>query len=988
MGRLLLSFLTFFLVLKAYTQEFEPVLKRYSVEQGLPGNEVYQAFQDSRHFIWLATGKGVSKFDGKTFVNFTSQREIPDNVVLYIAGEDKNKTIWFYCMGGDFFGIDINNKIINPLFNNELKKYYNNGANVVPIIFNDGFGFNLFTDGSLIYCNNDKVKFLKRAVQNQITIYKSCSRFSGMLTIDSSNKFHELKQINIVENNEQIKKIKLKIPGVYGSMYRYTIINNEIVGWYKEKLYKLNTKTKAFDSLVFNSTITDVYIDNKNLFVSTQRDGLFVFKNKNISSKPFQLLKKLTVGRIIKDNQNGYWIPTLNNGLYYWPSENLFEYNYIEDGLQINTERIISNNNEAVFSLSNGKYFLIKDNKTSEINYHPDKKLNSLNIYGLFNDTLYNRILVSSNEPSVIQLINGAPLRNEVNDVGAVLSYTYAGKKLYTGSWANVKEVDPKTLKTIFNGLEKIKIRAEIMHSLNSDSILIGSVNGLSLLIPSKQKLINLGEKYPLLANKVKSIVWFNKSLVLSLKNNGLVIINNLNWAGPHQIESSTGLISNNVNALKIYQNSLWICTDKGIQIFNSINDLKNGKTKAIIDKSCGLLNDEIRSIAFLNHDAYVITNENLIRFNVNKIKKPQFKSKLVINSIFSDSVQFGAFEVIIFNKHTKNISINYSGINYYGTKLKYSYLLCGLDEQWRLTDKQQVDYTNLGPGKYTFYVSISSNNGVDFYNTQKISFEIKPDYYQTAWFKLVSLLFIIIIGGLMIRYQIRNYKYKTIIKMRSQIRAHNSELKALRAQMNPHFIFNVITSIQHYIIENDNKKAYKYLSSFAKLMRGILNSSERKDNLLADELAWLTQYLELEKMRFNTKFEYKININKEIDPDDYYIPSMVLQPIIENAIKHGVGKINYPGLIEININQLGDELSIEINDNGPGILKNTQEMGINNTHRSMATKILKDRVAIYNEIEGYVKLSIDVVDRSMANSTETGTSVRVSIRLNNSLDR
>jgi tetratricopeptide (TPR) repeat protein len=200
------------------------------------------------------------------------------------------------------------------------------------------------------------------------------------------------------------------------------------------------------------------------------------------------------------------------------------------------------------------------------------------------------------------------------------------------------------------------------------------------------------------------------------------------------------------------------------------------------------------------------------------------------------------------------------------------------------------------------------------------------------AFFSLTSLILIII------QYRLKN-KQKAV----------RLEQKLLRSQMNPHFLFNSLISIESFLYKNDTKQAGRYLSDFARLMRLILENSREEYITLDKEISTLKYYLELQKLRFEESFDYRIHIDEGIDVESTSIPPMLAQPFIENSIEHGLRNINGKGFIEVNFIRQGDELLFEVKDNGPGFVALTNNRSIR-AHKSLATEITNERLKLFNK--------------------------------------
>jgi sensor histidine kinase YesM len=207
--------------------------------------------------------------------------------------------------------------------------------------------------------------------------------------------------------------------------------------------------------------------------------------------------------------------------------------------------------------------------------------------------------------------------------------------------------------------------------------------------------------------------------------------------------------------------------------------------------------------------------------------------------------------------------------------------------------------------------------------------------------------------------------------------RQEDLKQQLLRSQMNPHFLFNALGSIQNFMLKNETKRAARYLNNFASLTRNILEHSSRELVSVTDEIETLRSYMELEKMRMEDHFEFEILYDKNLETDFINIPPMLIQPFIENAIKHGLNNINYKGLLELKFEDRGTVLHIEITDNGVGI-KNA-ELNKSKKHRSMSMNIFEQRRVVLAKRTKHA-IGLEVVDRNNLNKSQTGTLVKIEI--------
>ncbi|HEY4800821.1 MAG TPA: histidine kinase, partial [Bacteroidia bacterium] len=318
--------------------------------------------------------------------------------------------------------------------------------------------------------------------------------------------------------------------------------------------------------------------------------------------------------------------------------------------------------------------------------------------------------------------------------------------------------------------------------------------------------------------------------------------------------------------------------------------------------------------------------------------------------------------------------------------KVRYKFKLEGFDKSWTPETKETyARYSNLPAGKYTFKVMSCNNEGMWNKEPVTFSFRILPPFWRTWWFWITIVMVLAIILFTYIRYRIELIKRKEAERLSREIQLANNELKALRAQMDPHFIFNSLSSIQSFIMSRDEDAALKYLNKFAKLMRMILSNSEKSSVTLSEEINSLRLYLELEALRWENKFEYEIEIDPEVEIDFYKIPSMLIQPYVENAIIHGViPKENGKGRIGIKISQTDTYIICTIQDNGIGRKKSAalKSASRHTIHESMGMKITNERLEVLNKIHNS-DLSAIITDLEDEKGEALGTKIEIFIPVN-----
>jgi hypothetical protein len=323
-------------------------------------------------------------------------------------------------------------------------------------------------------------------------------------------------------------------------------------------------------------------------------------------------------------------------------------------------------------------------------------------------------------------------------------------------------------------------------------------------------------------------------------------------------------------------------------------------------------------------------------------------------------------------------ISIHFSGfVDNHPEPLQYKYRLEGKDSDWVFSNVPNVSYSRLIPGEYVFTVFSMDNKGKWSPSPAKITFFISPPFWSTSLFYAALIIFFLLFAVLILFWGLKRSRERAYMNKQTLL----AELNILRAQMNPHFTFNTLSSIQHFIGNNDNDAAISYLSKFAKLMRSIMENTKKPAIPVQDDLNALRLYLDLERLRLNEKFDYEMYIDPKIDPQYDQIPSMLIQPYVENAIWHGLTHKKEKGLLKVELVRKGEFIICDITDNGIGRAASRKLNGARSQHTSMGMKITKERLEIINSLKNST-LSVDVTDLMNEHGDAQGTKVEIFIPL------
>lgn len=361
---------------------------------------------------------------------------------------------------------------------------------------------------------------------------------------------------------------------------------------------------------------------------------------------------------------------------------------------------------------------------------------------------------------------------------------------------------------------------------------------------------------------------------------------------------------------------------------------------------------------------------------NQAKILQPEFRNKLSLTAIrVNGRLREAPKGIIRLENNATDLYLYFSALTFSeDEKIRYRYRFED-DTTWNnIGNSPELHFSRLEHGSYNIIIQAGDNLSHWQGKTLKVALEVPPPFYKTFWFiSLLGALTGLIVFGVT-RYLFRQHQMKE--QMRQQLR--DARLAVLRNQMNPHFLFNTLNSINSYIIRHKTEDASNYLTMFSKLVRNILANSQQAKISLSKELETLKLYLELEGMRLNHVFDYSIRLEKMPDPEQVLIPPLILQPFVENAIWHGLRNKEKDGNIEIHIqNTAEQQLQIVIRDNGIGREAAERRQKSRRSHKSFGIAITRNHLHILNE-----KNEIRITDLYDDAGEATGTEVTITLNL------
>lgn len=974
--KILLVILLLFHHIDQYGQ-YQPVYRHLTVDEGLSASEVYHVFQDSKGYIWFATNNGVSRFDGYGFKNFDLVSGLPDNTVFEIY-EDYKQRIWFIPFSGNLSYYE-NGDIKQYAYNSKIKTHLPNSRGPIKMSFHVDSLDNIYLglkQFGLITINAEGIytKLEGKFSEADMVFYElPCGK---ILTSNSDKPLFKYELIHFNEKNSS----KFHFNNAFGEnfvpLYSYAQKANDGSTFISANNHLI--QIKGGEIVQKNHRIGNLIIwmfidDDNNLWASSFDGGVYLFPNCNISQPPSAvLLKEYQVTSVLKDKEGSYWFSTLNDGVFYAPN---YRINILskENGLADNRVNAIFADKERVYiGYEMGFVDIVVGNQIKH--YSADNKsVNTSYIRSIYGDTLNNKIWVSAfSELGYFDKLTYKRILTENNLIypRKVISSINGG--YWVGTARGLKKIDQD--KITYDSQEKSGFSGMVFSLVEekNGTLWLNTINGLWKF--ANGTFVYFGEKNDLLT-KISHSMFMNPSdSSLWIGTNGAGIVVYKKNGEISQISTKNGLISNSIHQLLYTDNGLWVATRQGLSLIkNQNNEILN----FTIDD--GLPSNEVTSVHLSQNNVYVGTNKGMAIINAKKLTRNLTPTPTTITKLVVEGKEFPVSDSSIQLNHYQNtIDITYVGLAYRNMgRILYRHRMIGVDTNWAYTKSTSCLYSGLHSGEYIFQIQALNSNGIWNPTPTTLKLCINPPFWERWWF--IGLITLALAGILYLVYLIR---IKEIRRRNDLINNMNIyKQQSLRQQMNPHFIFNTLNSIQYYILERDTISSHKYLTKFARLMRMTLDNSLSPTVSLRDEIDALRIYLELEALRLEGRFNFSIDIDNNESILDIKIPTLLIQPFVENAIWHGIMlKEEKNGNVTVRVNDKGNAVVCSIEDDGVG-RQEAQRIQEQNSkiHKSRGYQITQQRIDLLNSMYKE-RFDIKIEDLFDTSNAPIGTRVNITI--------
>lgn len=927
---LLLCFLLFLFQPKSQNLS----LQHFDADDGLPSSEVYRVFPDKTGRLWFCTDRGIAFYDS---YKFTKIESINEDQVFLDGYCDEDGVCWFQSINNNFY-LWKNNKIEEF----ELNKF------LQPKIKNENISNWKYKNSKFYFTTNytNHIKGVYTVKNNKIDTQFFCTQVSdeGMINNNLSytirvhkfDAFYEYYSFTISDNNNiKINKVhenglnvstNLCLTQGHHLFLSYKIVNNEI------KIIQIFNKLFLSDGKSFKQitkdmdliTIRQVRLIDSIIYITNSIAGIKTINLRTFQYSVLETLKNVLVTSINYDNEQNIWITTTQEGVYMIPRNKNIE--FLKD---LNIKYICKTNTGLWYSSKLGTVGFL-DNAGNQIRAYSFRGENPF----IFKTN--NNILINGSQS--IEYVNFNT--NKYNNNWIKGGVNLKNEMLFINTNAIIRIKNKLT-----QIVKRFAFKLYSIYAIDQENLLIGYANGLF-----SYNLTNKSIKYYNVNNfRVSHIVKFNEFYLLSTLGDGIYFYDLKKESIVFKINKENGLTSNNVNSTVIQNNNyIWVSTNNGlcqIKLSNKINILGI----KYFDKKTGLLSNEINCMEIDNENIYIGTTKGISILKLNQITVPVINPTVNIvnvNTISEMETRSTRYE---FGYKENNIKIDFSayiiGKSMVSPTYSYALLKSGSkDTEWLSTNLTSLQFTNLDPGNYSFIVKAQSRYG-GFGLMSKYDFRIIPHFTQTFWFKI--FIGLVLLGIVFIIFYLRLSNVRNKSKLKQTIKT--AQLESLRNQMNPHFIFNALNSVQNLIYANKNEEAGDFLGKISRMFRDALEFSRNSTIPLSVELEFIKRYLEIEKLRFPNKLAYSFFVSPEIENnmDAYEIPPLLMQPLIENSVKHGLKNISSIGTISISVIRNGDFIVYTMEDDCGGFSEN-----LSTTHTSRGLSIIRDRINILNQIE------------------------------------
>ncbi len=931
---------------------------------GLPSNSVYDLYQDTKGFIWIANNEGLTRYDGFEYKTYSSDRQTSRSGNEII--EDKYGRIWYKNFDGYLYYVE----------HDTMKALKQNTA-----IGNSGYG--IINDRLLVFQANGIDIFDLATLQ----IVKSLSFQSigvdvklNISTVCMGDYFYLLNSqfLLSISGKGDVRKFPVSELGMMSVGGKGIVMVDKTKRWRGMMEFADGRWTQKMMTADISYIHGLQYCDGKYWLFTPGGVWAYTEEGKDVNNgKPFFSSKSISC--VLKDREGNYWFGTLDDGIVFVPdlkTKLITPPGFIPNTLLAVGDRMyIGTKDNSIYS------FDIATGAFAE-KYHGAVRHEVLHMLA---DTVNKRFFFSCVQFYVSDLSFNTKVvyPGAVKDV-ALIDHKYAAYAA-TGVTGLVRVADEgeSPWDSVFKAgsvpqfpeLSELLVTGRgrtIAYDREAGALYTGSNIGLYRITPrGSQELRYEGNSV-----YTRRIVYHNGIVYILTPQDHIFIIGKegkltLFYAG----EGGEKLLNLRKAGTEVY-----LITNTGIRLL----DEKAHSFRPLILHP-GIRSGDINDIDAIGNKLVIASDRGLILVDRSEAGKSVIKPAFTINSILVNGIKVVADKMQDLSHKENDIDISYSILSF-STDVRYGLYYKVNDGKWQTASpgSRELKLASLAPGNYEISFELRSENGNSFVQPS-IKFTIKKPFWTEWWFGLICLGVVSAGSYSYYRWQTQLLKKQNALvleKVELEKNLRNSMLTSIRAQMNPHFFYNALNAIQSFIFSDDKRNASTYLVKLSRLTRMILEMSEKESVSLYEETEALTLYLELEKMRFDSDFHFELVLGSNFDGELVKIPPMIVQPYVENAIKHGLLHKKGNKYLSISFTKDNGTLCVTIDDNGIGREKAGEIKQIKKEkHHPFSTYANSRRIELLNK-ERNKDIGVVYTDKKDEYGNPVGTTVVISIPL------
>ena len=958
----LTSLLVLLLPVHTFSQEYS--YTHYDVSAGLAGSVVYCITQDKDGFIWVGTETGVSRFDGTHFRNFSTADGLPDIEVLIMFTDSRNR-VWMapfrksvcYYYKGKIYNQD-NDRLLHDLhFTGNVQSFAEDAAG--NILIQESSALHLLgPDG---HCTEvDSIHHRPLCLSDAAIRGRD-----GNFLVQEADSIYEYRK-GVFTTVTGLTAAAMIIPS-------YISLSSDMVVW------RSRNRTSLTRSLTTGETWEVPDPHRSAWHVSyTVLDDTLLYINESTGTTEYdlrchhtrQFLPGVEVSRVFRDDEGNIWFTTIGQGIYRLNSDAFrkFILRQPQTGScsvfaikKINDQLLVGTNRSSIFR------FHVPDLTYLGVQFLPKEQRKRI----LTIDTLCDgRMLYGCD--GLLEAWSQRPRRSWASDFNVKYACLKNDRQALVASGSGAYLADLRSFR-IIDTLWRERTTTIFYHQ---DTTYIGTLNGLYRLTGDHQAQF-MGRDIPFLRKRIAAIVESNSGIVWIAPSDDAGIIGIKGDQVVRRIGRQQGLTSDICRTLTLQNDYLWVGTDKGL---NRIDLARPDRPIAQYTANDGLASNVINSVYVDSPMVYVGTPAGLSSFDASKVDRAACRCRLSwLDITVSGASRMDDTNHLRLSYRGNNIHFEYAGISYRSAdNMTYQYRLAGLDTAWRNTRQTFLDYPTLPSGEYDLEVTAINKFGVHS-RPLSLHFIVATPFWRTAWFIVSVLVSFVALTWVVAAIWIKRLRARQLEEQLLVRKMSEMKHMALQSQMNPHFIFNCLNSIQQFIFDQDIFSANRYITGFSQLIRATLHHSSQSFIPLADEINYLSTYLSLEKVRFKDQMNYSIETEGGIDTAMVMIPPMIVQPYVENSVRHGLRhKQDGKGHIRIQIRSSPDSLIFVVEDNGIGREKAAGYKTIEHIeYQSKGMALTAERIGLMNNLYGE-GIGVEITDLKYEDGRPAGTRVLV----------